>query len=180
MASGVGDQVIYFGSKNGRDGLKGASSAYESVNDDSEEKRPTVQVGDPFQETLLIEASIAVMNSGAVVGIQDIGAAGMTCACFEMADRAGTGVRMDLDKVPQREEGMTPYEIMLSESQERMVAVVQKGREKEVLDILTRWELDAVQIGEVIESTDVELYWHGEKISSMPVSLVTASVPQYR
>jgi phosphoribosylformylglycinamidine synthase II len=179
-ASGVGNPVIYFGSKTGRDGIKGAIMASESFEEDSEEKRPTVQVGDPFQEKLLIEACLAVMKSGAVVGIQDMGAAGMTCACFEMADRAGTGVRIDLEKVPQREDGMTPYEIMLSESQERMVAVVEKGREAEVLEILTRWELDAVKIGEVIEGTDVELFWHGEKISSMPVSLVTASVPQYR
>ncbi|NDC37074.1 MAG: phosphoribosylformylglycinamidine synthase subunit PurL [Proteobacteria bacterium] len=179
-ASGVGNPVIYFGSKTGRDGIKGAIMASESFEDDSEEKRPTVQVGDPFQEKLLIEACLAVMQSGAVVGIQDMGAAGMTCACFEMADRAGTGVRIDLDRVPQRETAMTPYEIMLSESQERMVAVVQRGREEEVLKILRHWELDAVQIGEVIEGTDVELFWHGERVSSMPVALVTASVPQYR
>lgn len=179
-ASGVGNPVIYFGSKTGRDGIKGAIMASESFEEDSEEKRPTVQVGDPFQEKLLIEACLAVMKSGAVVGIQDMGAAGMTCACFEMADRAGTGVRIDLDKVPQRESNMTPYEIMLSESQERMVAVVQRGREQEVLEILRRWELDAVQIGEVIEGTDVELFWYGQKVSSMPVALVTASVPQYR
>jgi phosphoribosylformylglycinamidine synthase II len=179
-ASGVGNPVIYFGSKTGRDGIKGAIMASESFEEDSEEKRPTVQVGDPFQEKLLIEACLAVMRSGAVVGIQDMGAAGMTCACFEMADRAGTGVRIDLEHVPQRESGMTPYDIMLSESQERMLAVVERGREEEVLEILRRWELDAVTIGEVIEGTDVELFWHGEKVSSMPVALVTASVPQYR
>ncbi len=179
-AAGVGNLVVYFGSKTGRDGIRGANMASEAFEDNSEEKRPTVQVGDPFQEKLLIEACLAVMATGAVVGIQDMGAAGMTSSSYEMAERAGTGLRIDLDKVPQRESGMNPYEIMLSESQERMLAVVERGREQEVISILQRWELDGVIIGEVIEGTDVQLYWNGECISSMPVSVVTASVPQYR
>ncbi len=179
-ASGVGNPVIYFGSKTGRDGIRGANMASEGFDENSEEKRPTVQVGDPFQEKLLIEATLALLKSGCVVGIQDMGAAGMTCACYEMADRAGSGVKIDLDRVPQRETGMNPYEIMLSESQERMVAVVTKGREQEAIDIIQRWELDAAVIGEVIDGGAVQLLWRGECISDIPAQLLTASVPQYR
>jgi len=180
QASGIGNVVLYVGSKTGRDGIHGATMASEAFDENSEEKRPTVQVGDPFQEKLLLEACLEVMRTGAVVGIQDMGAAGMTSSTYEMADRAGTGVRMHLDRVPQREAGMTPYEIMLSESQERMLMVVAKDRVDEVLAICHRWELDAVAIGEVIAGAEVELLWHGELVSSLPVSLLTSSVPQYR
>jgi len=179
-ASGVGNPVIYFGSKTGRDGIRGANMASEGFDENSEEKRPTVQVGDPFQEKLLIEATLALLKSGCVVGIQDMGAAGMTCACYEMADRAGSGVRINLNAVPQRETGMNPYEIMLSESQERMVAVVTKGREAEALEIISRWELDAAIIGEVTDLGLVELLWDDVCVSKIPASLLTASVPQYR
>lgn len=178
-ASGVGNPVLYVGSKTGRDGIHGATMASEEFDDDSESKKPTVQVGDPFYEKLLLEACLEVMASGVVVGIQDMGAAGMTSSSFEMADRADTGVRLDLDKVPQREEGMTPYEIMLSESQERMLLVVEKGKEQVVIDIVNRWELDAVQIGEVTADGNVDLYWHGEQVSSLPAALLTSSVPVY-
>lgn len=179
-ASGVGNVVFYVGSKTGRDGIHGATMSSAGFDDSALEKRPTVQVGDPFQEKLLIEACLEIMKSGAVVGIQDMGAAGMTSSTFEMADRAGTGVRIHLDLVPQREDGITPYEIMLSESQERMLLVVAKGQEKTVTDICARWELDAVAIGEVVEGDKVELYWHGEEISAIPAKLVTSAVPQYR
>lgn len=179
-ASGIGNPVFYFGSKTGRDGIHGATMASESFDEKSEEKRPTVQVGDPFQEKLLLEATLAVMQSGAVVGIQDMGAAGLTSSSFEMADRAGNGVRLYLDRVPQRETEMNPYELMLSESQERMLMVVEKGREEEVLKIISHWEIDIVQIGEVISGGEVELYWHGECVSKMSAALLTSSVPKYR
>lgn len=179
-AAGVGNSVFYVGSKTGRDGIHGATMASESFDENSQEKRPTVQVGDPFQEKLLLEACLEVMGSGAVVGIQDMGAAGLTSSTYEMASRAGLGVRMHLDRVPQREEGMTPYEIMLSESQERMLMVVQSGREDEVRRIVGRYDLDAVQIGEIIAEPFVELFWHGEKISALAPALLTESVPPAR
>jgi len=179
-ASGVGNPIFYVGSKTGRDGIHGATMASEEFSEDSAEKLPTVQVGDPFQEKLLLEACLEVMQTGAVVGIQDMGAAGMTSSTYEMADRAGTGVRINLDQVPQREENMTPYEIMLSESQERMLLVVEAGREEEVKRIFSHWDLDAVKIGEVIDGTEVELCWNSEMVSSIPVSVLTSSVPKYR
>ncbi|MBN8549685.1 MAG: phosphoribosylformylglycinamidine synthase subunit PurL [Deltaproteobacteria bacterium] len=179
-AAGIGNAIIYLGSKTGRDGIHGATMASEEFDDNSEEKRPTVQVGDPFTEKLLLEACLEVMQTGAVVGIQDMGAAGMTSSTYEMADRAGTGVRIHLDRIPQREANMNPYEIMLSESQERMLLVVEVGRVQEVLDLSHRWELDAVQIGEVVEGKNVDLFWHGELVSSLEASLLTSSVPQYR
>lgn len=179
-ASGIGNVILYVGSKTGRDGIHGATMASEEFGDNSEEKRPTVQVGDPFQEKLLLEACLEVMHTGAVVGIQDMGAAGMTSSTYEMADRAGTGVRVHLDRVPQREAGMTPYDIMLSESQERMLMVVEAARVAEVIAICHRWELDAVAIGEVVDGVNVDLMWHGELVSSMPVAVLTSSVPQYR
>ncbi len=179
-ASGVGNSIFYVGSKTGRDGIHGATMSSEEFNDNSDEKRPTVQVGDPFQEKLLLEACLEIMQTDAVVGIQDMGAAGMTSSTYEMADRAGTGVRIDLDKVPQREEGMSPYEIMLSESQERMLVVVKKGKEQKIIDIFHHWELDAVKIGEVVEGKNVDLYWNSELVSSIPVSVLTSAVPQYR
>ncbi len=179
-ASGIGNAIFYLGSKTGRDGIHGASMASESFDDNSEEKRPTVQVGDPFQEKLLLEACLEVMGTGAVVGIQDMGAAGITSSAYEMADRAGSGIVLHLDKVPQREENMNPYEIMLSESQERMLVVIEKGRESEVLRVFNKWDLDAVQIGEVVEGENVDLYWKGSCFSSIPAAALTRSVPQYQ
>ena len=179
FASGVGNSILYLGSKTGRDGIHGATMASESFDEGSEEKRPTVQVGDPFQEKLLLEACLELMKTGAVVGIQDMGAAGLTSSCYEMAERAGTGVKIHLDKVPQREEGMNPYELMLSESQERMLLVIEKGREAEVIDVISHWELDAIQIGEVTDGGKVELFWEGELVSDLPVEVVTSLVPEY-
>lgn len=179
-ASGIGNSVIYVGSKTGRDGIHGATMSSAEFDENSTEKRPTVQVGDPFQEKLLLEACLEAMASGAVIGIQDMGAAGMTSSTYEMADRAETGVEIHLDKVPQREEGMNPYEIMLSESQERMLLVAEKGREKELEEIFHKWELDAVKIGEVINGKNVDLYWNEKLISRIPVAVLTSAVPQYR
>lgn len=178
-ASGVGNVVLYVGSKTGRDGIHGASMSSESFGDDSEAKRPTVQVGDPFQEKLLLEACLEAFRSGCVVGVQDMGAAGLTSSSFEMADRGNNGVRLHLDRVPQREANMNPYEIMLSESQERMLFIVKAGQEDTLVKIFKHWELDAVAIGEVIPGGDVELFWHGELISSMPSKLLTSAVPEY-
>lgn len=178
-AAGIGNVVLYVGSKTGRDGIHGASMSSEEFDDNSEAKRPTVQVGDPFQEKLLLEACLEAFKSGYVVGVQDMGAAGLTSSSFEMADRGKNGVRMHLDRVPQREEGMNPYEIMLSESQERMLFIVKAGQEENLIKIFKRWELDAVAIGEVIEGENVELYWHGELVSSIPAHLLTSAVPQY-
>jgi phosphoribosylformylglycinamidine synthase II len=178
-AAGVGNVVLYVGSKTGRDGIHGASMSSEEFDDNSEAKRPTVQVGDPFQEKLLLEACLEAFQSGTVIGVQDMGAAGLTSSSFEMADRGNNGVRMHLDRVPQREDGMNPYEIMLSESQERMLFVVKAGEESTLIDIFKRWELDAVAIGEVIEGGNVELYWHGELVSSIPAKLLTSAVPEY-
>jgi phosphoribosylformylglycinamidine synthase II len=178
-AAGVGNVVLYVGSKTGRDGIHGASMSSEEFDENSESKRPTVQVGDPFQEKLLLEACLEAFKSGYVVGVQDMGAAGLTSSAFEMADRGNNGVRMHLDRVPQREEGMNPYEIMLSESQERMLFIVQAGHESKLIEIFKRWELDAVAIGEVIEGGDVELYWHDQLVSLIPAKLLTSAVPQY-
>ena len=178
-AAGVGNVVLYVGSKTGRDGIHGASMSSEAFGDDSEAKRPTVQVGDPFQEKLLLEACLEAFKSGRVVGVQDMGAAGLTSSSFEMADRGGNGVRMHLDRVPQRESGMNPYEIMLSESQERMLFIVEAGYESTLIEIFNRWELDAVAIGEVIKEGNVELYWHAELVSSIPAHLLTSAVPEY-
>jgi phosphoribosylformylglycinamidine synthase len=179
-AAGVGNVVLYVGSKTGRDGIHGASMSSEAFGEDSESKRPTVQVGDPFQEKLLLEACLEAFKSGHVVGVQDMGAAGLTSSSFEMAARGNTGVRLHLDRVPQRETGMNPYEIMLSESQERMLFIVQAGHEQELISIFHRWELDAVAIGEVIEGGEVELFWHGTPVSRLPAELLTSAVPEYR
>ncbi len=178
-AAGIGNVVLYVGSKTGRDGIHGASMSSESFGDNSEAKRPTVQVGDPFQEKLLLEACLEAFKSGYVVGVQDMGAAGLTSSSFEMADRGNNGIRLHLDRVPQRETGMNPYEIMLSESQERMLFIVQAGYEEKLISIFKRWELDAVAIGEVIPGGDVELLWHGELVSTIPAHLLTSAVPEY-
>ena len=150
-ASGEGNPVIYVGSKTGRDGIHGATMASEEFSEASEAKRPNVQVGDPFLEKLLLEACLEAMQTGAIVGIQDMGAAGLTCSTCEMGARGDVGTEIELDLVPQRETGMTAYEIMLSESQERMLLVAQKGREQEVLRVFEKWGLDAVEVGRVTE-----------------------------
>jgi len=152
--------------------------ASEEFNSSSEEKRPTVQVGDPFQEKLLLEACLEVMQGDAVIGIQDMGAAGLTSSTFEMADRGNVGVDIHLDRVPQREEGMTPYELMLSESQERMLLIAEKGREEEVLAAFRKWDLDVVDIGEVVEGNAVRLFWHGELAADISAPFVTSAVPE--
>lgn len=178
-ASGVGNPVIYVGSKTGRDGIHGATMASAEFDEASEEKRPTVQVGDPFTEKLLLEACLEIMDSDAIVGIQDMGAAGLTSSSFEMAGRAGTGIRMDLDRVPVRESGMTPYEIMLSESQERMLIVAKKGREAEVVRTFEKWDLNAAVVGEVTDDGFVRLYWHGEETAAIPVDPISTEAPVY-
>ncbi|HZX49156.1 MAG TPA: phosphoribosylformylglycinamidine synthase subunit PurL, partial [Nitrospirota bacterium] len=147
VASGVGNPVIYVGSKTGRDGIHGATMASDVFDETSDAKRPTVQVGDPFTEKLLLEACLEVMNKGLIVGIQDMGAAGLTSSSCEMAGRAGTGIDIHIDRVPMRETGMTPYEVMLSESQERMLIVTEPAKEKDVMEIFHKWDLDAVVIG---------------------------------
>jgi phosphoribosylformylglycinamidine synthase II len=179
-ASGVGNPVIYVGSKTGRDGIHGATMASAEFDEASEEKRPTVQVGDPFTEKLLIEACLEIMDTDAIVGIQDMGAAGLTSSSFEMAGRAGTGIRMYLDRVPVRESGMTPYEIMLSESQERMLIVAKRGREADVIRIFEKWDLNAAVIGEVTDDGYVRLYWHGEEAGAIPVDPISTEAPVYR
>jgi phosphoribosylformylglycinamidine synthase len=178
-ASGVGNPVIYVGSKTGRDGIHGASLlASAEFDETTEQKRPTVQVGDPFTEKCLIEACLELMRTDAVVGIQDMGAAGLTCSSFEMASRAGTGIEMDLDRVPQRAEGMTPYELLLSESQERMLLVARAGREAEVQRIFANWDLDAVVVGRVTGDGRMRVRWHGETVVDIPVDPVSASSPE--
>lgn len=179
-ASGIGNPIFYVGSKTGKDGIHGATMASEEFNSDSEEKRPTVQVGDPFQEKLLLEACLEAMDSGVVVGIQDMGAAGLTSSLYEMAERAESGVRVHLDRVPQRETDMNPYEIMLSESQERMLIVGSREESEKLISIFEHWELDVVQIGEVVEGKDVELLWEGDVISTMSPLILSGAVPQYR
>jgi len=171
-ASGVGNPVIYFGSKTGRDGIHGASMASSEFDESSEEKRPTVQVGDPFAEKLLIEACLELMKEDWVVGIQDMGAAGLTCSTFEMAGRAGTGIDLELSKVPTREAGMTPYETLLSESQERMLVVIRKGMEEEALALFDKWDLDAAIVGEVTDTPMVRIFEQGTLVVNLPVELV--------
>ncbi|HUR82137.1 MAG TPA: phosphoribosylformylglycinamidine synthase subunit PurL [Thermoanaerobaculia bacterium] len=181
-AEGVGNPVIYVGSKTGRDGIHGATMASAEFDEASEEKRPTVQVGDPFTEKLLLEACLEIMddaNNGAVVGIQDMGAAGLTSSSFEMAGRAGTGIRLQLDRVPVRESGMTPYEIMLSESQERMLIVARKGREQEVVRTFEKWDLNASVIGEVTDTGFVGVYWEEVEMAMIPVDPVSTEAPVY-
>ena len=172
-AGGVGNQILYVGSKTGRDGIHGASLLASSEFDETtEDKRPTVQVGDPFTEKLLIEACLELFQCDWVVGVQDMGAAGLTSSSFEMAHRAGNGVFMDLSKVPLREEGMVPYEILLSESQERMLFVVKPGHEKEALAILDKWGLDAAIIGEVVEEPNVRIQFEEHEVVNLPISPV--------
>ena len=178
-ASGVGNPVVYVGAKTGKDGIHGASMASAEFTEESQQKRPTVQVGDPFMEKLLLEACIEAMHTGAVVGIQDMGAAGLTCSTCEMASRGGTGIEIDLALVPQRETGMTPYEIMLSESQERMLLVVDKGREDEVFRVFRKWGLDAVSIGAVTADGKMRVRDHGKVVAEIPARELADEAPLY-
>lgn len=178
-ASGVGNPVLYVGAKTGRDGIHGATMASAEFDDEALEKRPTVQVGDPFLEKLLLEACLEAMRSGAIAGIQDMGAAGLTSSSVEMAARAGTGLELDLTLIPQRETGMTAYEMMLSESQERMLIVAHKGREKQIVEIFNKWDLDAVVVGKVVEGTHLKVFHNGELMADLPVDAVTDEAPKY-
>ncbi|NPA51074.1 MAG: phosphoribosylformylglycinamidine synthase subunit PurL [Epsilonproteobacteria bacterium] len=177
-AEGIGNPVIYVGSKTGRDGLGGAVMSSDSFNEESKKLRPTVQVGDPFTEKLLLEACLELFKTDYVVGIQDMGAAGLTSSSFEMAGRSGSGMKLYLDKVPAREEGMTPYEFMLSESQERMLICAKKGSEDKVIEIFKKWDLDAEVIGEVTDSGRMEIFWYGEKVADIPVAPVSEEAPE--
>jgi phosphoribosylformylglycinamidine synthase subunit PurL len=178
-AEGVGNPVLYVGAKTGRDGIHGATMASAEFDEEALEKRPTVQVGDPFLEKLLLEACLEAMRSGAIAGIQDMGAAGLTSSSVEMAARAGTGLELDLTLVPQRETGMTAYEMMLSESQERMLIVARSGREKQVVDIFKKWDLDAVVIGKVVEGHHLKVFHNGRLEAEIPVDTVTDAAPKY-
>jgi phosphoribosylformylglycinamidine synthase subunit PurL len=178
-ASGAGNPVLYVGSRTGRDGIHGATMASESFDKESEQKRPTVQVGDPFTEKILLEACLEAMRTGAIVAIQDMGAAGLTSSTFEMAGRGGTGLRLDLDRVPLRQPGLTPYEMMLSESQERMVLVAKKGREEEVEKVFRRWGLEVADIGEITATGRALLTWHGETAADIPIQPLTEEAPVY-
>jgi phosphoribosylformylglycinamidine synthase len=178
-ATGVGNPVLYVGAKTGRDGIHGATMASAEFDDEALAKRPTVQVGDPFLEKLLLEACLEAMRSGAVAGIQDMGAAGLTSSSCEMAARAGTGVELDLTLVPQRETAMTAYEIMLSESQERMLIVAHRGRAREVVDIFNKWDLDAVVIGRVTDTGRVQVIHHEGQVADIPVNFLTDEAPVY-
>jgi phosphoribosylformylglycinamidine synthase subunit PurL len=179
-ASGIGNAVYYVGAKTGRDGIHGATMASAEFDDKSAEKRPAVQVGDPFMEKLLLEACLEVMKTDALVGIQDMGAAGLTCSTCEMGARGGAGVEIDVAHVPQRETGMTPYEIMLSESQERMLLVVKKGREAEVERIFDKWDLHAVRIGDVTADNRMRVKDHGAVVAEIPNRALTDEAPVYR
>jgi phosphoribosylformylglycinamidine synthase len=180
-ARGTGNPVIYVGAKTGRDGIHGASLlASAEFTEESQQKRPNVQVGDPFVEKLLLEACLEAMQTGAIVAIQDMGAAGLTCSSTEMASRGGTGIEIDLAKVPQRETGMTPYEIMLSESQERMLLVAEKGREREVLDVFKKWGLDAVVVGEVTAGGLLRVKDHGKVVAEIPAHPLAEEGPVYQ
>lgn len=179
IAAGVGNTVMYVGAKTGRDGIHGATFASEELTEDSEDKRPAVQVGDPFMEKLLLEACLEVVKSDALVGIQDMGAAGLTSSSAEMASKAGSGVEMNLDLVPQRETGMTAYEMMLSESQERMLLVVKKGREDEIKAIFDKYDLDAVAIGVVTDDKMLRLLHNGEIVANVPADALAEDAPVY-
>jgi phosphoribosylformylglycinamidine synthase len=178
-AKGVGNPVIYVGSSTGRDGIHGATFASVELGPDSESKRPNVQIGDPFQEKLLIEATLEALATGHIVGIQDMGAAGLTCSTTETAAKAGTGMEIDVRLVPQRETGMTPYEIMLSESQERMLAIAEKGHEDEVVRVFKKWGLAAAVIGHVTDTGRVVVKDNGEIVADVPAKSLTDECPTY-
>jgi len=178
-AKGVGNPIFYVGSKTGRDGIHGATMASAEFDDDSEEKRPTVQVGDPFTEKLLIEACLELMATDAIIAIQDMGAAGLTSSSIEMADKGGVGIQLNLDKVPQRETGMTAYEMMLSESQERMLMVIQPGKEKLAYDIFEKWELDVALIGKTTNTGRLVLKHNRKKVCDIPIAPLADDAPNY-
>lgn len=178
-ASGIGDSVVYVGSKTGRDGIHGATMASAEFDDNSEEKRPTVQVGDPFTEKKVMEACLELMQEDAIVAIQDMGAAGLTCSSLEMASKGGTGIELQLDKVPVREEEMTPYEIMLSESQERMLMVIKPEKEKTARNIFKKWEVDFAVIGKITDTGNMVLKMNGETVAELPVDPLSEAAPLY-
>src|ERR1700683_3308474 len=180
-ARGEGNPVIYVGAKTGRDGIHGASLlASAEFSEESQQKRPNVQVGDPFMEKLLLEACLEAMRTGAVVAIQDMGAAGLTSSSCEMASRGGTGIEIDLARVPQRETRMTPYEIMLSESQERMLLVAERGRESEVFGVFHKWGLDAVEVGRVTSDGQLRILNHGQLAAEIPAHAIAEQGPVYQ
>lgn len=179
QAHGEGNTVMYVGAKTGRDGIHGATFASEELTEQSDENRPAVQVGDPFMEKLLLEACLELIHYDALVGIQDMGAAGLVSSSAEMASKAGMGIEMNLDLVPQRETGMTAYEMMLSESQERMLIVVQKGREQEIVDLFAKYDLEAVGIGKVTSDKKLRLIHNGEVVSDVPVDALAEDAPIY-
>ena len=178
-ATGLGNPIVYVGSKTGRDGIHGATMASADFGEDTEAKRPTVQVGDPFTEKLLIEACLELMATDAIVAIQDMGAAGLTSSSVEMATNGNAGIRLDMNKVPCREEGMTPYEMMLSESQERMLMVLKPGKEDMAAAIFEKWELDFAVIGEVTDTSALVLEWNGETVCDIPLGPLAADAPEY-
>jgi phosphoribosylformylglycinamidine synthase subunit PurL len=180
QAKGTGNTVMYVGAKTGRDGIHGATFASEELTEASESKRPAVQVGDPFMEKLLLEACLEVVQSDALIGIQDMGAAGLTSSSAEMASKAGYGIEMNLDLVPQRETGMTPYEMMLSESQERMLLVVTKGREAEIQEIFKKYDLDCVAVGTVTDDKMLRLIHKGEVVADVPADALAEDAPVYQ
>ena len=176
-AAGPGNPVLYAGSKTGRDGIHGASMASDAFDDRKSQRRPTVQVGDPFVEKLVLEAVLEVLEGDAVVAIQDMGAAGLTSSTFEMCARGGVGMELDLSKVPMRETGMTPYELMLSESQERMVLVVHRGREDEVAAVFRKWGVDVAAIGVVREEPRMRLLWQGDVVADLEIAPLVQEAP---
>ena len=178
-AAGVGNPLVYVGSKTGRDGIHGATMSSTEFNEDSESKRPTVQVGDPFVEKLLLEACLELMATDAIVAIQDMGAAGLTSSSFEMAAKGGLGLEMALDKVPMRETGMNPYELMLSESQERMLIVLKPGREEMARKIFEKWELDFAVVGHLTDTERMVLTWHGDVVANIPIPPLVTEAPMY-
>ncbi len=180
VAKGAGNPVMYVGSKTGRDGIHGATMASESFSEEKEQRRPTVQVGDPFTEKLLLEACLELMEKDFIVGIQDMGAAGLTSSSSEMAGRGGAGIELDLSAVPLREKGMTPYEILLSESQERMLLVARKGAEEEVKKIFDKWDLDAVAVGRVTDDQQFRALWQGQEVARIPIRALTKDAPAYQ
>jgi phosphoribosylformylglycinamidine synthase II len=180
IAKGIGNPVIYVGSKTGRDGIHGATMASESFSEEKEQRRPTVQVGDPFTEKLLLEACLELMEKDYIIGIQDMGAAGLTSSSSEMAGRGGCGVELDLSAVPLRENGMTPYEILLSESQERMLLVAKQGSEDEIKKIFDKWDLEAVVVGRVTDDQQFRALWHGDEVANIPIRALTKDAPAYQ
>ena len=178
-AEGVGLPVVYLGAKTGRDGVGGATMASAEFGDDIEEKRPTVQVGDPFTEKRLLEACLELMATGAVIAIQDMGAAGLTCSAVEMGAKGGLGIELDLDKVPVREEAMTPYEMMLSESQERMLMVLSPDKEAEARAVFEKWELDFATVGRTTDDLRFRILWHGDEVANLPIRELGDEAPEY-